>query len=136
MLDPRTAFQLGAQIRHLVPRLRPTDLRAVQRAFARHISVAARGNGYSSWQDAWNDFIDTRHPQQPGTLRFTTDRCPDCPGRGMPATRNISRNISRTGSPYICGTCRGSGRGQNTRLQARYATPSQQPLDPQTGAQA
>lgn len=135
MLDPRMAFQLGAQIRHLTPRLRPSHLHTVQRAFAHHIS-AARGSGYPTWQDAWNDFIGTRHPQQTGTLHFTTDRCPDCPGRGMPATRNISRNISRTGSPYICGTCRGSGRGQRLSLPAKHATPSHQPTHPQTGDQA
>ena len=37
--------------------------------------------------------------------------------------RNVSRNLARTGSPYVCGECRGTRRGKWVTLTATYITP-------------
>lgn len=63
---------------------------------------------------AWNTWVATRH----GVFRFTPARCVHCRGRGV-STRNLPRNLSRTGSPHVCGECRGTRRGRPVAITLR-----------------
>lgn len=123
MLNPQTAYQVDARIllTHL-PHVSQGDLNQVRSDFARYLTTAA-ARDCVSWQDAWNKFTGAT-PRRAGSLRYTTSRCPDCKGRRF-NTHNIVHNLSRTGSPYICGACGGSGRGQSVTVAARYINPPQ-----------
>jgi hypothetical protein len=129
MLNPQVAYLVEAQfIRTSAPRLDIRDLHDVRRELARFIQIQQRRETpFENHYDAWNAFVGAS-PTRPGTLTYTSPRCHDCQGRGF-TSRNITKNLSRTGSPYTCGTCRGTRRGQRQDVPARYMT-SPQPQPP------
>lgn len=75
-----------------------------------------------TWQAVWN-VVTGATPTRPGCISHTPVRCRACSGRQW-SVRRPDVNMARTGSPYICGECRGTGRGTGAvRAVARYAAP-------------
>lgn len=105
-----------------------SDLHTIRQEFARFLDIAftrgtRSGEPYTSWQAAWNHFIGPTR-----TIEYRTPRCRDC--RHGVTHRNVGHNLSRTGHPYVCGTCRGTGRGTQVRQQALLATVPEAPEQP------
>lgn len=138
MLNPQIAHLVDAgTLRRSVPGLSPSDLHDVRSEFAWFLTTPRARATYQTWQEAWNAFTGAT-PHRPGALNYTTSRCSACNGRRYDH-RRIARNISRTGSPYICGECRGTGRGQRVTKTALYVEPpAPEPTDtpetPQEGS--
>lgn len=119
-LSPEIAHHLDARhLLALVPDLDQRHLSDLRQDFARYLAYPDhRSAAPTSWQHAWNAWTGASAPRN-GLISIRIPRCPDC--RHGVSHRNISRNISRTGNPHICGTCRGTGRGSVLRLSAHYA---------------
>ena len=85
----------------------------VQAELAWHARMMCRrGLSVTSWQQALNDLTGaTQH--HPGALTLSSVRCGTCHGRRF-ETRHPSLNLTRTGSPVMCGECRGTGRARVT----------------------
>lgn len=96
----------------------------VRGEFARMVTSPALRD-CQSWQEAWNGWTGAG-PGRPGIIRYTPARCAECRGRRY-STRNLSRNIARTGTPFVCGGCNGSGRGKPASVTALHAR------EPETG---
>lgn len=104
MVDPRMAHSIDTGLlRSHLPRLDISDLYDIRREFANALATR-QGRSAATWQEAWNAWTGAT-PHRPGTIRIFA-RCSQCSGRGF-SHRNVSHNLSRTGSPYACGTCRG-----------------------------
>lgn len=116
-LNPYSAHHIDGRILlALLPHLDQSDLMTIRSEFGYYL--AGRGGMVATWQEAWNAWTRaTEH--RDGEIAYTPTRCSTCRGRRI-STRNVARNISRTGSPYVCGECNGSGRGRRTRQRARY----------------
>lgn len=125
MTDPRLAHLVDARVllAHL-PRSSQSDLFEIRRAFGNYLATRD-GRRHGTWQEAWNGFTGAA-PQRPGEVRFHVARCPDCHGRGFDH-RRVSRNLARTGQPFACGTCRGTGRGQWVTHVATFIAPPTEP---------
>lgn len=119
MADPRIAHLIDAgTLRRLLPNVDQSDLYDLRREFAVALS-SRQGRQAATWQEAWNLWTGaTEH--RPGSIRLMT-KCKVCRGKGF-THRNVSRNLTRTGSPYGCGECGGvPGRRVATRVTARFA---------------
>lgn len=117
-LDPRVAHAIdGRHLLHLLPHVDQMDLHEIRGEFAR--AIQSMRTPALTWQDAWNAWTGAG-PGRLGQITYTSVRCKECKGRRY-STRNIARNLSRTGSPYICPECRGSGRGGRVQQRATYA---------------
>lgn len=124
MPDPRIAHQIdGRTLLALLPYVDQSHLPEIRQQFGRFLS-SRRGLTHPTWQAAWNDWTGAT-PHRAGTIEFRPSRCGTCHGRNV-TTRNISRNISRTGSPYMCGDCVNGVRP--IRQPARYADVPETPL--------
>lgn len=120
-LDPRSAHALdGRTLLGLLPHVDQSDLHEIRIEFARYLT-SREGRSHATWQDAWNAWTRAT-PTRPGSIDYTPLCCGDCKGRRFSA-RNLSRNLTRTGSATMCGECRGSGRGQRTAQTTQYAPP-------------
>ena len=117
-LDPRIAYNVdGRTLLFLLPHVDQMDLHEIRSEFAR--AIQAMRAPAATWQDAWNAWTGAT-PHSPGQITYTRIRCKICRGRRY-NTRNIARNLSRTGSPIVCGECNGSGRGGRVHQSTRYA---------------
>lgn len=116
-VDPRVAHVIdGRAMLALLPHVDQGDLHTIRREFGYYLNGRRT---HETWQEAWNAWTGATE-RRGGEIIYTTPRCGTCKGRRY-STRNIGRNIARTGSPMICGECNGSGRGQRTRQAARFA---------------
>ncbi len=118
--DPSLAHHIPAdELRALLPEAVPSHLPAARIELARHITARGdRGRPFTSWREAWDDLTGAAHPGG-GALTLRSVTCPACRGRGV-TTRNLSRNLARTGHPNVCGQCDGRRRTDVT-LVARSA---------------
>src|SRR5665647_3045370 len=117
-LDPAVAHMIdGRTLAHLMPGGDQLYFPDVRRELAQHIAASAPRARFGTWQDAWNDM--TANGQRP--IRLPSATCPQCRGKGF-STRNVARNLTRTGHPAMCGECMGRRRTSVT-LQARAAGP-------------
>lgn len=123
-VDPRVAHMVDARaLLALLPHVDQSDLHTIRQEFGYYLN--GRSARHETWQAAWNAWTGATE-QRSGEIIYTTPRCRTCKGRRY-STSNVSRNIARTGSPMICGECNGSGRGQRTRQQARFARLPEKP---------
>lgn len=119
MLNPQIAYQIDARtLLGSLVNADQSDLREIRSEFARYLSTRAAREA-TGWQDAWNRFTGSTSERMGGQIRYTPLRCKDCHGKGFD-TRHVARNFARTGSPHVCGTCRGTRRGTPETLRARY----------------
>lgn len=130
MIDWRIAHNLdGRTLLNLLPHVDQSDLHTLRQEFAQYLTTRA-ASSHQTWQEAWNAWTGAT-PHTPGQITYTPPRCKDCHGKGF-THRHVQRNLTRTGNPYLCGTCRGTRRGTRTRQPARYA-PIPEPATTQTG---
>lgn len=119
MIDPRVAYHLGASaLRSLVPRADVSEQYEIRRQFAQYLGTAA-GRRCGTWQEAWNALTGARE-HLPGEIVIVRRRCSGCRGRRL-NPRTVSRNLARTGSPHVCGQCRGTGTEGPVRFATRFA---------------
>lgn len=81
-------------------------------------SAAHRHRDATTWQQLWNTTTGAR-PGRAGTLTLRNVRCPTCRGRGFDV-HHPQRNLTRTGNPYVCATCRGT-RSSDLTLTVQHA---------------
>lgn len=72
-----------------------------------------------TWQEAWAVMTNQTGGRY-GSFAYTPSRCAHCNGRRY-THRNPGHNLAMTGSPMICGDCRGTGRARRTTVPARPA---------------
>lgn len=120
MVDPRMAHHVDNRAyMHLMPHVDQSDVYEIRQQFARYLSSRHSQTTHATWQDGWNEWTGAQE-HRPGQILYTPIRCRQCHGKRFDV-RHPGRNLSRTGSPSICGECRGTGRGTPTRQTALYA---------------
>lgn len=125
-IQPRIADQMDARtLRTLVPRLHRSDEQQIRGLFRQYLA-APRTPAATSWQQAWNAWTGAATAGRAGVIEYTPNRCHGCEGRRF-THLHVGHNLSRTGSPIICGDCTGTGRGQPIRVEARYARSEESP---------
>lgn len=119
MIDPRAAHNISIRLLvGLMPGISHEDLFDVRREFARYLTTRQAATA-RTWQEAWNSWTGAVEGR-PGFINYTPARCSNCRGRRWSVSRP-GYNMTRTGSPSVCGDCRGTGRGTSTRQSAQYA---------------
>lgn len=119
-LDPAVAHHIDARtLLGLLPYVDQRHLSSIRIELARHIQAGGtRRERLTTWQGAWNDMTGATD-RRDGQLRLRNVACSQCHGKGFDV-RHPGRNLARTGSPSICGECRGSRRSDVT-VRARFA---------------
>lgn len=135
MVDPRIAHMIDARLLYAhLRRVDQSDLHDIRQEFARYLT-SREGRDAATWQEAWNRWTGATAPHVGGRITILT-KCKSCHGRGF-SSRNVARNLARTGHPMACGECRGiPGKRVRTTIVAAFIAPPTEQSTEQTGENA